>query len=148
MACGSIFGRARFFFPRPDGLDIRNRTVFIAPQVRRPGHGANYSPPCSVDVKKERSFTSSPPIHLRGVHSDKVTCTVFFFNRGSSNVITGFEEKGVNPCNKFLGGLGELVLEGIPTQRVRTSWRIQIMPECVSMYTATLGNESKYIFSF
>lgn len=79
MACGPIFGRAKGFLLYPGGLHTGNHTVFTVPMVKRPRRGADYSPPRIVDVKNGRSFTSLPAIHLRGVHGDSVTLTVFFF---------------------------------------------------------------------
>jgi len=35
--------------------------------VKRPGREAEHSPPPSAEVKKVRSYTSSPPIRLHGV---------------------------------------------------------------------------------
>jgi len=33
----------------------------LTPGVKRPGREADHSPPCSAEVKKERSYTSAPP---------------------------------------------------------------------------------------
>jgi hypothetical protein len=36
-------------------------------EVKRPGHEADHSPPFSAEVKNACSYTSTPPIRLRGV---------------------------------------------------------------------------------
>jgi hypothetical protein len=91
MACGPIFGRARGFFP--GGLDTGNHTVFTVPRVKRPGHGANYLPRCSVDAENERSFTPCP-VQIFGVCTlRRLRLLVFvFLNRASGNVVYGFEQ--------------------------------------------------------
>jgi hypothetical protein len=33
----------------------------ISPGIKRPGHGADHSPPTSVEVKKIWTYTSTPP---------------------------------------------------------------------------------------
>lgn len=44
--------------------------------VARLGHEADYSSPCSVEVKNEWSHTSASHIYL-GVHSEKFNLVVF-----------------------------------------------------------------------
>jgi hypothetical protein len=39
----------------------------ILPVIKRPGHEADHSPPSSAEVKNAYSFTSAPPVPLRGV---------------------------------------------------------------------------------
>jgi hypothetical protein len=38
----------------------------LAPRVKRPGPNAHHSPLSSAEVKSAWSYTSTPPIHLRG----------------------------------------------------------------------------------
>jgi len=35
--------------------------------VEQLGHEADYSPPCSAEVKNSWSYTFTPPVHLHGV---------------------------------------------------------------------------------
>jgi hypothetical protein len=42
-------------------------TRALSLEVKRPGHEAHHSPPSSVEVKNEWSYTSTPPIRLHGV---------------------------------------------------------------------------------
>jgi hypothetical protein len=37
------------------------------PGVKRPGRGANHPSPFSAEVKKEYSYSSTPPLGLRGL---------------------------------------------------------------------------------
>jgi hypothetical protein len=37
------------------------------PGVKRPGRGADHPPPTSTEVKNEYSYTSTPPLGLRGL---------------------------------------------------------------------------------
>jgi hypothetical protein len=41
--------------------------------VNRPGSEVNHSHPYSAEVKNGWSYSSIPPIHLQGVHSEKFT---------------------------------------------------------------------------
>jgi hypothetical protein len=39
----------------------------LSPEVKRPGHEADYSPPFGAEVKNAWSYTFAPPIHFDGV---------------------------------------------------------------------------------
>ena len=39
----------------------------LFPGVKRPGSGVDHPPPSSAEVKKKWSYTSTPPVDLRGL---------------------------------------------------------------------------------
>jgi len=39
----------------------------VSLEVKRPGREADHSPPSSAQVKRAWSYTSTPPVRLRGV---------------------------------------------------------------------------------
>jgi hypothetical protein len=50
------------------------------PGVKRPGRGADHPPPSSAEVRKEYSYTSTPPLGLRACYG--VPLPLHYFNNG------------------------------------------------------------------
>jgi hypothetical protein len=61
----------------PPGL-LPNGYHGSLPLVKRPGREFDHSPPSSVEVKNEWSYTSTPPICLIYVDRDSFTVALFF----------------------------------------------------------------------
>ena len=59
--------------------------------VKRPGREVYHSPPSSDKVKNEWSYTSAPPISLRGVDSDNFTLffSLYFFSKSPRYPLVG-----------------------------------------------------------
>ena len=47
------------------------------PEVNQPGREVDHSTPSGVEVKKEWSYTSTPPIHLHGVDKENFAFNYF-----------------------------------------------------------------------
>ena len=68
----------------PASCPLDTRDFF--PAVKRPGLGVNRSLPCSAEVKNERSYNTTPPIHLHSVARDYlVTTHVLYKARSRAN---------------------------------------------------------------
>ena len=48
------------------------------PEVKQLGRDVDQSTPSGADVKKEWSYSSTPPIHLHAVDKEKITLNYFF----------------------------------------------------------------------
>jgi len=80
------------------------------PEVKRPGHEADYSPPSSAEVSNAWSYTSIPPLRLHGVvfilSTGNIIFAFIFTPRSSkSSLPYRFSEKNIvciahlfNPC--------------------------------------------------
>jgi len=56
-------------------------TEILSPGVKRQGREVDPSPPSSDEVKKEWSYTSTPPIRLHGLDRDNFTFSVLHWKK-------------------------------------------------------------------
>ena len=86
------------FANRPDGfwnsstLQLNGYWVYFL-EISRPGREVDRSPPCSAEVKNERSYTSTFPMCLHGVYMDNLNFTftpsnnIFTERRGGGKLL-------------------------------------------------------------
>jgi len=63
------------------------------PGVKRPGHGVDHPPHLVPMLKKEQSYTSTPPLGLRGLLQGEL-CLYLIDNRNCGQMSVKSEERG------------------------------------------------------
>jgi hypothetical protein len=73
-----IFQTSKMFRPpvQPTPPHIQQVREVLSPAAKLPGHEVNHPPPSSAVVKNDWSYTSTPPIHLHGMHRDDFIFTI------------------------------------------------------------------------